>query len=178
MTTAGPGASEPAGQTTAHATCLVLGEDGVLIRGPAGAGKSSLCLDLLDHADATSRHARLVGDDRVRLSLCHGRIVARPHPAVAGLIEIRGLGIRRLARTAEAAVIRLVVDLVEERPRLPAAAPTPETMLGVALPRLVLERGQPRAYVIRQALAAMRQEGSVSSRTHSAAVLAAELRDV
>ncbi|MET0257501.1 MAG: HPr kinase/phosphatase C-terminal domain-containing protein [Methylobacterium sp.] len=165
-------------QTGCHATCLVLAEAGVLIRGAAGAGKSTLCLELLDHADSTGTHARLVGDDRVHLTLRHGRIVARGHPAVAGLVEIRGLGIRRLAHVAPAAVIRLVVDLVEDAPRLPPRPPEPALILGVALPRLRLERLQPRAYVIRQALAAMQQDGIVSSRTHSAALLAAEPCDV
>jgi serine kinase of HPr protein (carbohydrate metabolism regulator) len=170
--------SAAGGGTGCHATCLVLGEAGVLIRGPAGAGKSTLCLELLDHADASGGHARLVGDDRIRLSLHQGRIVARGHPAVKGLIEIRGLGIRRLVDISEAAVIRLVVDLVESAPRIPAEPSDSALILGVALPRLVLERPQPRAYVIRQAFAAMQQDAIVSSRTHSAALLAAEPCDV
>ncbi|GEO99704.1 HPr kinase/phosphorylase [Methylobacterium haplocladii] len=165
-------------ETGWHATCLVLGEAGVLIRGPAGAGKSTLCLELLDHADGAAAHARLVGDDRVLLAARHGRIVARGHPAVAGLIEIRGVGIRRLVNVAHAAVIRLVVDLVADAPRLPAQPPDPVLILGVALPRLRLEPHRPHAYVIRQALAAMQQDGIVSSRTHSAALLAAEPCDV
>ncbi|GJE57623.1 MULTISPECIES: HPr kinase/phosphorylase [Methylobacterium] len=170
--------SAAGGDTGCHATCLLLGEHGILIRGPAGSGKSTLCLELLDHADTTGSHGRLVGDDRVLLSLRHGRIVARGHPEVAALIEIRGLGIRRLVNVAQAAVIRLVVDLVAEAPRLPPGRPDPTLILGVALPRLVLEPRQPRAYVIRQALAAVRQDGIVSSRTHSAALLAAEHCDV
>ena len=165
-------------ETGCHATCLVLGEAGILIRGAAGAGKSTLCLELLDHADTTGGHARLVGDDQVLLSLRHGRIVARGHPMVTGLIEIRGLGIRRLVNIAHAAVIRLVVDCVAEAPRLPPEPPDPALILGVALPRVVLEPRQPRAYVIRQALAAMRQDGIVSSRTHFAALLATEPCDV
>lgn len=167
-----------ASELTCHATCLVLGEDGILIRGAAGTGKSSLCLELLDHADMVGRHARLVADDRVRLALRHGRIVARPHPAVAGLIELRGLGIRRMINVAPATVIRLVVDLVDACPRYPDDSIQPATILGIGLPRLRLEPRQPRAYVIRQALTAMRQEAIVSPRSHSAAALAADDRDV
>ncbi|GLS46624.1 HPr kinase/phosphorylase [Methylobacterium brachythecii] len=167
-----------ASELACHATCLVLGEDGILIRGPAGSGKSSLCVELLDHADTVGQHARLVADDRVRLALRHGRIIARPHPAVAGLIELRGLGIRRMVDVAPAAVIRLVVDLVAKRPRLPDDAAEPATILGIAFPWLRLEPRQPRAYVIRQALTAMRQEAIVSPRSHSAAALAADDRDV
>ena len=172
--------SEPA-EATCHATCLVLGEDGILIRGPAGSGKSTLCLDLLDHADAAGLHGRLVGDDRICLSRRYGRIVARPHPALKGLIEIRGLGIRRLTRSAEGAVICLVADLVKERPRLPAEGPDETALLGLRLPLVVLARDQPRAYLVRQALAAMRQSRSlpsVASRTHFAAQWTAEPRDL
>lgn len=164
-------------QETVHATCLVLGEDGILLRGPAGAGKSGLCLTMLDEADRAGIHARLVGDDRICIGLHHGRIVARPHPALVGLIEIRGAGIRRLARWAEAVVIRIVVDLVEHRPRLPDAGPGLTPILGLSLPCLTLETRQPRSHLIRDALAALRQErhisygdasAGVTSRTHSA----------
>lgn len=160
MTAADPdeagGVSEDASRTL-HATCLVLGEDGVLITGPSGSGKSSLCLALLDEADRDGRHARLVGDDRIRLDHRHGRLIGRPHPALDGLIEIRGSGLHRLARTAQAAVIRLVVELVEERPRLPDDASASVVLPGLRLPVLRLERRQPREYLIREKLAALRQ---------------------
>lgn len=155
--------SAPAEQSC-HATCLVLDEAGILIRGPSGAGKSRLCLDLLEEASARGRHARLVGDDRVRLSLRHGRLIGRPHPALAGLIEIRGVGLHRLPTHAEAAVIRLVVDLVEEWPRFPGGPPRAVEIMGVRLPARSLVRDQPREYLIREALAASRHE-SVSSQT-------------
>lgn len=169
----GKGASggEPRGETV-HASCVLLDEAGVLIRGPSGSGKSALCLALLDRFFLEGRHARLVGDDRIRLEAHHGRLVARPHPALAGLIEIRGLGPRRLARHAPAAVLRLVVDLVAEAERLPE---TPETalVLGVALPRLVLDPRHPREYLIREALRA-----DVAMRTHPAALVPGGVRDV
>lgn len=165
-----------ASETACHATCLLLGEDGVLLRGPAGAGKSTLCLECLDRADAVGGHARLVGDDRVRLSRRNGRIIARPHPALEGLIEIRGLGIRRLASSARAVVVRLVVDLVEARARMPDE-PETATLLTVALPLLVLARDRPREYLVRQALSALCAgrsgpgplDGSVAWRTQFAA---------
>ena len=163
------GADAAAGPLTVHASCVLLGEAGVLVRGPAGAGKSSLCLALLDRAGLEGRHARLVGDDRIRLTRRHGRLVARPHPALAGLIEIRGHGIRRLAAHAEAAVLRLVVDLVEDAERMPAVPAATERLLGIALPRLALARGQPREYLIHEALAA-----SVAVRTHPAALVPGE----
>ena len=67
----------------------------------------------------------LVGDDRVHLEASQGQIVVRPAPELAGLIEIRGLGIRRCDFTAEA-VVGLVVDLsAADAERLPA----PEALL-------------------------------------------------
>ena len=159
----------PASGLTCHASCVVLDEDGVLIRGEAGSGKSRLCLALLEAADRAGRHARLVGDDRVRLSVRHGRLIARPHPALEGLIEIRGLGPRRLATAADAAVIRLVVDLERALPRLPCPCPETVEIAGLALPALRLERSHPHEYLIGQALRALRR-GSVASQTHSAAL--------
>jgi len=164
--------SDPTESLTVHASCVLLGEAGVLIRGPAGSGKSSLCLALLDRAGLEGRHAALVGDDRVRIEAHHGRLVARPHPALAGLIEIRGHGIRQLTAHAEAAVLRLVVDLVETAERMPAGGPATERLLGVALPCLSLARGQPREYLIREAL-----EAGVAVRTHPAALVPGEARD-
>lgn len=165
-------AGEERPRETVHASCVLLDEAGVLIRGPSGAGKSALCLTLLDRFFLEGRHARLVGDDRVRLEAHHGRLVARPHPALAGLIEIRGLGPRRLVTHAPAAVVRLVVDLVAAVERLPEAADTAR-LLCVAVPRLTLEPRHPREYLIREALGA-----GVAMRTHPAALVPGGDRDV
>ena len=54
---------------TAHASAVVVGGHGVLIRGASGSGKSSLVLGLID---AQSPPAMLVADDRVRLSVRDG----------------------------------------------------------------------------------------------------------
>jgi HPr kinase/phosphorylase len=169
----GDGASEgERPRETVHASCVLLDEAGVLIRGPSGSGKSALCLALLDRFFLEGRHARLVGDDRIRLAAHHGRLVARPHPALAGWIEIRGLGPRRLAAHAPAAVVRLVVDLVAVAERLPEAEDT-ALLLGVAVPRLALEPRHPREYLIREALGA-----GVAMRTHPAALVPGGARDV
>ena len=166
-------AGEVRPRETVHASCVLLDEAGVLIRGPSGSGKSALCLALLDRFFLESRHARLVGDDRVRLEAHHGRLVARPHPALAGLIEIRGLGPRRLVTHAPAAVVRLVVDLVGETERLPDDAAETALLLGVAVPRLALEPRHPREYLIRVAF-----EAGVAMRTHPAALVPGGARNV
>jgi serine kinase of HPr protein (carbohydrate metabolism regulator) len=120
-----------------HASAVLAGNRAVLIRGAAGTGKSRLALALLGAA-ATGmlRFARLVGDDRVHVEPCHGRLVVRPAPLLAGLIEVRGVGIRRLDYE-EAAIVGLVVDLAAENAeRLPQPGET--VLKGVNLPRLAV----------------------------------------
>jgi energy-coupling factor transporter ATP-binding protein EcfA2 len=119
--------------TTVHASCVVLGEAGVLIRGPSGSGKSQLARRLVS---AYPGFARLVSDDRVRIEVRHGRLVARSVPATAGTLEIRGLGLMQAA-FEPAAVVRLVVDaLPGPADRLPDEADARAYVCGVALPRI------------------------------------------
>ena len=122
---------------TIHATCVVIGEAGVLIRGPSGSGKSRLARELLAAAEAAGRFARLVSDDRTIVAARHGRLVARSVAAIEGRIEVRGVGIVAMPSEA-AAVVRLVVDC-EETPgaRHPEEAEGTAEVEGVRLPRLV-----------------------------------------
>lgn len=125
---------EPA--LTIHGGCVLVGEAGVLVRGPSGSGKSALARRLVAAAAASGRFARLVADDRVRLHACHGRLIARPVPAIAGLSEMRGVGV--VAGPHEAgAVVRLVVDIARESPeRLPDLEARETEVAGVRLPRV------------------------------------------
>ncbi len=123
-----------------HATCVALdGRDGplgVLLRGPSGAGKSDLALRLID------RGARLVADDQCEVTIEDGaagrRLIARAPAAIAGVLEVRGLGLAEVPSLAQAPVA-LVVDLVprDQIERLPEAAV--EAILGVDLPGLALD---------------------------------------
>jgi HPr kinase/phosphorylase len=124
---------------TVHASAVLAGPRAILIRGPAGAGKSRLALALVQAGEGGRiGFARLVGDDRIELAAAHGRLLARPAPALAGLIEVRGLGVRHLAHEP-VAVVGLVVDLaVPGAERLPAAASRKTSIEGVILPRLAL----------------------------------------
>jgi HPr kinase/phosphorylase len=131
-----------AGPASVHASAVLAGPRAVLIRGGAGAGKSRLALALIQAADCgLIPFARLVGDDRIELAACHGRLLARPAQALAGLIEVRGLGIRRLDHEP-VAVIGLVVDLaLSEAERLPGPAGQEVAVSGIILPRLAIGAG-------------------------------------
>jgi HPr kinase/phosphorylase len=118
---------------------VLVGADAILIRGPSGAGKSRLAFDLIA-APRGLLFARLVADDRVSLEAHCGRLIARPPAGLAGLLEVRGLGIRRLPFEEVAAVGR-VIDLAD-----PDGARMPESnqvvIEGIALPRLAVAPGQ------------------------------------
>jgi len=80
--------------------------------------------------------AVLVGDDRVHLDAGKGQLVVRPARELAGLIEIRGLGIRR-CDFAEEAIVGLVVDLdAPDAERLPPSAALQTSIHGVQIPRI------------------------------------------
>ncbi|HEY3640141.1 MAG TPA: HPr kinase/phosphatase C-terminal domain-containing protein [Xanthobacteraceae bacterium] len=127
---------------TVHAAAVLAGPRAILIRGPAGAGKSRLALALIQAAQCRLiTFARLVGDDRIELAAAHGRLLARAPRALAGLLEVRGLGIRRLDYEP-VAVVGLVVDLATPAAeRLPAAAEQQVEVAGIILPRLAIGPG-------------------------------------
>jgi HPr kinase/phosphorylase len=132
----------PEGQSV-HASAVLVGDRAVLIRGPSGAGKSRLAFDLILAGRAGQiQPARLVGDDRVTLEARQDQVVVRPVSALAGLIEISGLGIRRCDFAAEA-VVGLVVDLnADDAERLPPPQALQTTLCGIELARLPVKAGQ------------------------------------
>jgi serine kinase of HPr protein (carbohydrate metabolism regulator) len=124
-----------------HASAVLVGARAILIRGESGSGKSRLALALL-HAghEGLLPFARLVSDDRTRLEAVNGRLLARPAPELAGLLEVRGAGLRQLPYEPVAAVF-LVIDIVDEPPRMPAAGDLTVTIDGISLPRLAVASG-------------------------------------
>lgn len=128
--------------TTVHASAVIVGGRGVLIRGASGSGKSTLLLALLDR----DPEAVLVADDRVALTADGGRLVASVPETIAGQMEVRGLGIVLRPHVSPAA-IDLVVDIVEAAaaPRLPGASERTVTIGGVSLQRVFVVAGAPEA---------------------------------
>jgi len=116
-----------------HASAVAFGpERGILILGRSGAGKSRLALALIDVG------AQLVADDQVLLTAQDGALYARAPRSIAGMIEVRGLGLltmayRRLARL----VLAIDLDLPPAR-RLPELEMRPFAghLAGMSLPCL------------------------------------------
>jgi serine kinase of HPr protein (carbohydrate metabolism regulator) len=131
-------------KSTIHASAVLVGAKAVLIRGPAGAGKSQLVWDLLQAAEQGALpFARLVADDRLSVEVCAGRLLVRPAPALAGMLEIRGLGIRQLPFEPLAAV-GVAVDLAaDDAARHPRPEASQAIVSGVKLPRLAIAAGVP-----------------------------------
>jgi HPr kinase/phosphorylase len=125
-----------------HASAVLVGDHAVLIRGPSGSGKSRLAFDLIMAGRARQiPAAMLVGDDRVHLEVAQGRLMVRAVRELAGLIEVRGLGIRR-CDFAEQAVVGLVVDLsAADAERMPAPDALFTAIDGVILPRIPVASG-------------------------------------
>jgi len=122
--------------TRLHATCVAVALDGVLLRGPPGAGKSDLALRLIGTAPLEGEPAaRLVSDDQVIVRRVEDRLVARAPESIAGMLEIRGVGICRVPVT-DAANVALLVDLVarEAVVRLPPEPLPTEDILGLPVP--------------------------------------------
>jgi len=150
-------------QAQIHASALVIGEKGVLIRGASGAGKSALALAMIEAARGASLFARLIGDDRVLLSRAGPHVVARPHPAIAGLIEKRGQGLASV-KHEPGALLSCVIDLIAQGahgadvpPRMPAAQDLIAIIESVELPRLMLPAGLASVDAARRALAFIAQ---------------------
>jgi HPr kinase/phosphorylase len=131
-----------AASRSVHASAVLVENRAVLIRGPSGAGKSRLAFDLiLAGRSGQIPPAVLVGDDRVHLQLSNGQLVVRPARELAGLIEIRGLGIRCCDFTEEA-VVDLVVDLAAaDAERLPPPDSLKTHICGVEIPRIPVGAG-------------------------------------
>jgi serine kinase of HPr protein (carbohydrate metabolism regulator) len=111
---------------TIHATAVAVGGRGVVLLGPPGSGKSDLALRLID------RGAVLIADDRVHIA-ADG--ILSPPTALAGLIEVRGIGILSMPHVAGIDAV-LAVDLGGVPQRLPE--PSSRDVGGLRLPLILV----------------------------------------
>lgn len=102
--------TETAAPELLHATAVAINGEGVLITGPPGSGKSDLALRLID------RGAVLISDDGVLVDATETFPLLRTAPHIAGMIEMRGIGIVKLP-FADSVPLHLVVrlDIIPER---------------------------------------------------------------
>jgi len=102
-----------------HGTCIDVAGVAVLLRGPAGSGKSDLALRLIDQG------ARLIADDQVEVERADDTLVACAPQAIAGMMEVRGVGLVTVPWQPRGR-LGLVVDLVppEQVERLPESGTT------------------------------------------------------
>lgn len=151
-------------RVTLHASCVALKDDGVLILGTPGMGKSDLVLTLIDQpgygtGDALIR-ARLVADDQTSIERRGDALYASSPQTIAGLLEIRGQGIVAVDHVPEVR-LALVVRLMPaaEIERLPEEGQV-SSIAGVALPEIAIDPTRVTAAArIRAALTAIPRGG-------------------
>lgn len=125
--------------TRLHATCVAINGHAVLLLGASGSGKSDLALRLID------RGAVLVSDDQTHIEAADDRLIASPPDTIAGLIEVRGIGIVALP-FASTAPVALAVRLGEAAVRMPETG-LAETFSGLAIPLLRVDSHEASAAI-------------------------------
>jgi serine kinase of HPr protein (carbohydrate metabolism regulator) len=121
--------------TNLHATAVLLGDRGVLIAGESGSGKTTLALSLIDHFRRAGQFSCLVSDDQVLLTGRNGRVVCHTPGAIAGLVEVYGVGPQPVAFEA-AMVADLIVRLVSDEASQRFQEERTETLAGCDIPCL------------------------------------------
>lgn len=142
-----------------HATGVLLGKTGLILRGPSGAGKSLLALELLDEWEAAGQPAKLVSDDRIDVEVTPKGLVMLAPKSIEGLIELRGRGIVSRPFVAKAP-LHLVVDLVDDLERMVEEDALVTLLSGVAISRCPVPRSgkidsRHQMLLIREALRAL-----------------------
>ena len=116
-----------------HANCVRIGAHAVLLRGPSGAGKSALSLRLI------TAGGFLISDDRTDIVARDGHLIASAPDSIAGLCEVRGIGVVRGLPVKPEGDVRVLIDLetsARDIERMPE--PDSEEICGIAIPRWTL----------------------------------------
>lgn len=123
--------TRPLSADTVHASTVGLGGRAVMITGASGSGKSDLALRLLD------RGFVLVSDDRTIVRREGDRLIASAPAAIAGKLEVRGIGIVEM-ETAGELPVALIVELAGTVERLPDDG-RERTFLGSSIPLVIID---------------------------------------
>lgn len=119
-------------QILPNASAVAIGTRALAVEGNPGSGKSSLALALID------RGAKLIGDDGVQLIRQDGRIIVAPPPNIAGMLEIRGVGIVDLPTVS--APLALFLTIADDAPRHPDLL-AQRRIMGIDIPVLPFKTG-------------------------------------
>lgn len=122
-----------------HGTCVAFGDCAALLRGEPGSGKSDLALRFLALPNDGAMCPSLVADDQVFVEARDGAVTVSAPDTLAGLIEVRGLGIQEMPSIARARLV-LVCDLVaaDQVPRMPSDPWDRTAVAGVDIPYVKL----------------------------------------
>ncbi len=120
-----------------HASTVVLGDRGLLIRGASGTGKTHLALTLVTRWRQSGVFARFVCDDQTFVMPRNGRLVARAPLTIAGLAEVLG-GVVKVPHEP-ATVVDLVVELGDAPSAEAFETSTVTSIEGIDLPLMRLQ---------------------------------------
>ena len=115
-----------------HSTSVVIDDNGVLILGDSGSGKSDLALRLIDNG------ATLISDD---ISICRknsNNIYLYCPPEIKGLLEVREIGIITVP-FVERIKLRLVVNLNNNNNNERFPKDSSFRILGIKIPTINIE---------------------------------------
>ena len=97
-----------------HGTCVAIGNEAILFRGPSGSGKSDLALRVINSG------GRLISDDQTIISRQEDELFMSSPENLRDKIEVRGVGIVNMPAKNEAR-LALVLDMMppEKIDRIP-----------------------------------------------------------